>query len=265
MSDNTKIKSYNSTTGKWENTQNLISKLWQDTTSKIVNAVDATKALIYDNSTLTTGTTTTINAKGTDYGDNMVYEESTKTWKSSHEIPVYKDLIGTFFSRGGSSLDEVVFKDSIYGFATSGGVSEMYYTFHTNHDLKVGADMFIHLHFGVNIATETGTVKFLINSVVAGIDGVFSASKTHDAILKTFTTSDQYRHFVVEVPFATSAGSSTTHQSSTVDIDSIILARVRRDTGDSEDTAGNRVFLFQADLHYQSVRDGTRLKSPPFI
>lgn len=264
MSDNTKIKTYNSTTGKWENTQNLISKLWQDTTSKIINAVDSTKALIFDNSRLTTATTTTMDMKGTDYGDNLVYVETSKTWKSSKDAPVYKDLIGIFFSRGNTAFNTVEFKNGIYGFATDVGVTEGHFTFHTNHDLLVGSDIYIHLHIATNIANETGTCKFLINSTVAKIDSAFSASITHDPILHTFNGT-QYKHIVIEVPFATANGSSTTFQSSTIDIDSIVLVRVLRDTADSQDTANSRVFLLQCDLHYLACKEGTRLKSPPFI
>lgn len=211
-------------------------------------------------------------------GDVVAYDGGNTEWRNSDNMAIWKDLYGLISVRTGGqanplSLQAMDTNSKFYGYATaSGGLSDAYLEFHVNHDYKVGSDMFLHLHIMTNNNSNANlTVVFTADVSLAQLSYSGSTNPSHSKFFQesggavtlaplqhTFDASPIDRHIVIEQPLSTNGGSSTTLDSSKINVDSLILVRIRRNGGAGSDNANNNyTFLLQCDLHYQTSRIGT--------
>lgn len=125
--------------------------------------------------------------------------------------------------------------------------------FHINHDMKVGGKAYIHVHWSTS-GTSVQPVKWEIHMQRAL--GHNQANFAAPVLLDTLTGTPQgtaWRHMITE----------TATPIIMTQPDELILLTLRRVTNGAVENADN-VFGLQVDFHYESNRDHTPLKSPPF-
>lgn len=236
--------------------------------------VDLTAAL----SSLTLGATSTLYQ-----GDVVSYDTTTTSkWTNSDNSIIWKDLYGDVNVKGSQNnaptyqpIDTGTNK--FYAFASkSSGTTEFFFTFHLNHDYKLGSDVYFHVHHLTNTNLNANlVVNFYADVTLAQLSynggntnptnskffqesggGVRLATITHQ-----YDAAPQYRHVVTEVQLSSAGGSSNTIDSNKINVDSIIMVRLIRDVNINDTATNNYVFVLQCDLHYQTVRIGTKLRT----
>ena len=175
----------------------------------------------------------------------------------------WRDLMGPIEARGNSSPTWAVFRNGIYGYAfPSNSSKEAFIVFHIDHDYAVGTNLYPHIHFSSK-TTSAGVVRFGIEWTVAkghqqSTGSIFGATTTTYVEATLTATVDQYKHFVLEV------GDAAAIPSTNVEVDGLILMRIFRDTASANDTFPDDIFVWQADLHYQTAKFATKNKAPNF-
>ena len=127
---------------------------------------------------------------------------------------------------------------------SSNGTTDFYFSFHINHDYKLGSDIYFHVHhLNNNAGNNSATVAFTATATLAQLSyanenpynpnskflsegtghGVTLATISH-----TYDADSVNRHVVSEVQLSSNGGSATTLDSSKINIDSMILIRLRR-------------------------------------
>lgn len=223
------------------------------------------------------GTTNTLHQ-----GDVVAYDSGVPQWTNSDNATIWKDLYGLVGIRSGgqanpATLQAVDSNSKFYEYATSNnGLTDFYFTFHINHDYKLGSDMYFHVHHLTNNASNANTtVIFTADVSLAQLSYTGSTNASNSkffqesggavtlaTISHTYDASPQYRHVVSEVQMSSNGGSANTIDSSKINIDSMILIRLRRNANSGGDNATNNyVFVLQSDLHYQFSRVGTKLRT----
>ena len=211
-------------------------------------------------------------------GDIVAYDSGNSQWRNSDNVaPIWKDLYGAVSIRGAQgnppTIQAVDANSKFYEFATSNnGLTDIYFEFHMNHDYKLGSDLYFHVHHLTNHA-DNSNLKVVFTADVSLAQLSYSGSTnpsnskffqesggavTLASIEHTYDASAQYRHVVTEVQLSSNGGSATTLDSAKVNVDSLILVRLRRNAGAGDDSAvNNHVFVLQSDIHYQCARIGT--------
>lgn len=140
-------------------------------------------------------------------------------------------------------------------------------TFHIPHDYKMGSDIFMHFHWAHASSVVTG------GSVTWAAEVTYS--KGHDQAAfstpVTFTvnqnaSTSQYQHMIAEAALSVSGGSGTQLDTTLIEPDGLLLARVSLDSNNITTSNASTVnpFAFFVDLHYQSTNVATKNKSPNF-
>lgn len=211
-------------------------------------------------------------------GDVVAYDAGNTEWRNSDNvIPIWKDLYGLVSIRGNQgnppSLQACDANSKFYEYATaSNGLTDMYFEFHMNHDYKLGSDLYFHVHHMTNTDLN-GNLRVDFTADVSLAQLSYSGSTnpsnskffqeaggavTLSTISHTYDATPIYRHVVTEVQLSSNGGSATTLDSAKINVDSLILVRLRRNAGNGTDTATNNyVFVLQSDIHFQSARIGT--------
>jgi len=141
--------------------------------------------------------------------------------------------------------------------------------FHMPHDYLPGSDIFIHVHWSHNGTAISGNNVMTLTHIYAKghNQANFSAEKAVTITYATtdITTTPQYRHRIDEVQLSVAGGSATQLDSSTLEVDGVILVNLTQTTIPTI-TGGspNEPFIHYVDLHYQSTGLGTKQKAPPF-
>ena len=162
----------------------------------------------------------------------------------------------------GKSVESPTFKtfrDTYMAFAfPDNAVKEGHGDMHILHNYKFGTAIYPHIHWSSNEATPTGNVQWKIDYSIARGHAVnteaFAAFQT--ITLPPASCSGQYYHVITE---ATSGISS-----SNIEVDSIVLVRIYRDTAAAEDTLTGDAFLFRVDFHVEVDNLMTAEKAAPF-
>lgn len=135
--------------------------------------------------------------------------------------------------------------------------------FHLPHDWVPGHDANIHIHWGNKSAlVENDTFTVTATAMYGDRDGVFGSPVTLAPITYTAPAPGltQFSHPVTEVPLCTSGGSGTTLDSAAIEVDGLFIVSfvvtTLSITGD--------LFIFTADIHYQSTGIGTKNNASPF-
>lgn len=144
---------------------------------------------------------------------------------------------------------------SAYAFDDS-TMNEIWITFHPNHDIIEGEDMFFHIHWAPN-TTSTGTVRWGFEySIAKGFDQEDFPAPATVYVEETISENKQYRHIVSEISEADAIPMP--------EVDSLILMRIFRDAANEADTFPDAVFGLTADIHYRAGKFATVGKRPLF-
>lgn len=138
--------------------------------------------------------------------------------------------------------------------------AEFWCQFHIDHDYALGTNVYPHVHWAA-AGNGSGVVRWGMEFTVAKGYAQASGSvfgPTSIVYAETHVPSgSQYKHFITEVNPANSIPASQ------LEPDSIVLVRFFRDG--PNDSYGDSVYGFKADLHYQVARMATKNKSPNFF
>lgn len=128
---------------------------------------------------------------------------------------------------------------------------EVFFTFHTPHDIKAGSTMYPHVHWTTS-GTSTAVVNWQLDySLAIGhnqVGGDFPAPSTIN--LAEAASGTAWRHMVTEDGTGITAPEP----------DSLIVCRLVR----SSATNGDTVFGMNVDWHYQTDRHATKNRTPDF-
>jgi hypothetical protein len=172
----------------------------------------------------------------------------------------WRDNISSIDTRGGGNAPERnLYRDGIYLYEFSASqMNEVFSNFHIDHDYKLGTMLYPHFHF-VTTNTGSGVVRLGFEYTFAKGHGLeaFPATTT---LYRNFSVAanSQNIHFVAEMPEGQGIPGTG------VDTDGVVLMRIFRDAGHTDDTFPGTVFGILADLHYEVDRYSTINRAPNF-
>jgi hypothetical protein len=154
----------------------------------------------------------------------------------------------------GNPAELATFRDGIaaYAFVPS-ALSEAY----TNWDVPLawapGTDLYLAFHWSPGNSTNTGTVRWGIEYIWAGVNGTFNSSVTE--YYEQAADGTAYKHFqLVSTPFPGEDAVPNMR----------FLIRLFRDGGHVNDTFTGDAFLIGVDFYYQVNKFGTPSYTPPY-
>lgn len=160
---------------------------------------------------------------------------------------------------GATSPTWASYRDGIYAWSFGAASDdEIFITFHIKHDYADGTKVYPHFHFSPpGGSTATGVVRIGFEYTVqkGHQQGAFPATTTV-YVDHSIDSADPYGHRIAEV--------SDAQAFSAFEADSLILMRVFRNGSHANDTFGDPIFGLTADIHFQTDRQSTPNKSPPF-
>lgn len=185
----------------------------------------------------------------------------------------WRDLLGVPSVRtpGANDPTWAVWKGGIRKYQFSNALmNEMWFSYHIDHDYKIGSDIHIHVHWS-QATVDTGGTAGAPGQAKWYMEVTYAKGHQQQAFVTNITTSvtqtasgTQYQHMLGEVQL--SASSPTASQLDTDDLepDGVIEVRLYRDPADVADTLNQTPFLHFVDIHYQADRVNTKNKSPNF-
>lgn len=185
--------------------------------------------------------------KASGYGIKV--DTATPTWG-------WHDIIGAMVVRGGSSAPAWnTYRGAVsqYQFAVN---DELTFNYHIPHDWAPGTDIFIHVHWSLNVSGVSETVSF--TAYLTEAKGFNQAAFTAPVSVTWVQASStiQYQHMIAEVQIT---GGSLIPLAN-LEVDSLILSRIVV----SANTGSSQPFIHSVDLHYQSTNIATKNKAPSF-
>jgi hypothetical protein len=171
------------------------------------------------------------------------------THASASKDPAESAITGTFYKA-------LEFDNAIVALE-----KEVYPAFHFGHDYMMGTRAYMHIHWLTN-STSTNAVRWGLQ---------FSAAKGHQqqafftesggsttVYINQSGTGTAYMHMIAEVSDADAIPAAN------LEPDTVVLARVWRNSSDAADTLAASVWVPYIDLHYLADRHATPNKSPGF-
>lgn len=203
--------------------------------------IKAQEVKINTNFVIESDGTPRLDGAATVFDDLMVYPDATT--KGQTVAPVWTK----FTSNGGS---QGVFLWAFDAFTEQ----ELYFTVQLPHKYKVGTVLYPHVHWTTLIGTPSGTdVVWGFEYNIVKIGGTFSSTTTittTNSVISAIGTPTTARQHLISA-FPDISGTN-------IDISSVIMCRLYRKAGDSNDTFGNQVFLLGFDFHYEIDTEGSR-------
>jgi hypothetical protein len=126
-------------------------------------------------------------------------------------------------------------------------------SFHVNHDIKPNGQAFFHVHWTTD-GTSTASVKWEVEYSLALGHNQAAFSTPAIITVEEAASGTAYQHMVTE----------TATPITLAEPDIMLIARLRRITNGGTNNA-DTVFGLAIDLHYESDRDATPNRAPPFI
>ena len=189
--------------------------------------------------------TIVLEGAATVWDDFLVNPDATS--RGGSKTPVWGGSSGTAFKNNGTSQGVFLW---MFSPTTE---QEVYFTVQLPHKYKVGTDLYPHVHW----TTATGTP--LRNNVVWGLE--YTVIKIGNSFPNTTISvgnsiiggigaiTGTGQHLITSLPVISGAN---------IDISTVIVCRLYRATGDSNDTFANEVGLLSMDFHYQIDTEGSR-------
>lgn len=191
----------------------------------------------------------------------------------------WADMLGQVEAKGIGANNPAfnVFRGSIYAYQFDKATTEVWIPFHVPHDWVPSTDLYCHVHWAQSTvdtggpAGVPGTAEWKFDLSYA--DGYGTAGGTADPFGAPLTvtvtqqaSTTQYGHMIAEVQCGSNGGSGGTMlDTSTVEVDGLILLRLYRTSTNPADTLNQDPFVLMCDLHYQTngIR-GTKQRNRPF-
>lgn len=191
------------------------------------------------------------------------------TLAKGHKISVdaenswgWGDIIGEITARGGASAPLFVAITGLgnlyaYQFPGSTGSKEVFINFHIPHDYADGTDIYLHTHWINATATpSTNNVVWQFEYSIAKGHGQQAFPTPTTVSVTQACNATRYWHHIAETAAITSAN---------LEVDSLVMCRVFRDTGHASDTnTDTDVYLLTCDIHYQKNKFATKNRAPAF-
>jgi len=186
-------------------------------------------------------------------------------------LPTYpwKEVVSNSFVKttGVNAPVLTVFNGSIRSFAfAAGDLADL--EFQIPHDYLPGSDLFIYYHWAHNGTVISGDMvaTFAYTYSKGYNQALFTAEKTSASTYSTIdiATTPQYRHRIEELQLSSNGGSATLLDSTLIEPTGLILVSLVTTTIPTITGGATKPFIFQIDLHYQSVTVGTKQKNTPF-
>lgn len=188
-----------------------------------------------------------IDGQETSIKSNDIY-----VWRDEKIGFVVKNTVGANNPTFGNYLG------NMQGYLFSGIVmNQVWCDFHIDHDIAMNTKIYPHVHW-MPLTANVGTVRwgFEITLAKGHGQGIFSTPYTV-YVTQTIPPDSRYRHMVAEVSDIDAILSDQ------IEPDTVIKIRVFRDA--TVDTHNDTIHAWQADLHHQISRLGTRNKEPNFF
>lgn len=140
-------------------------------------------------------------------------------------------------------------------------LSSGFSTYHLPHDYVPGTDIFIHVHWSHNSSLVTGgsvTWGLELSYAKGYAQETFSVPKTVSILQNTSIAP--YTHLIAEAACSTAGGSGTQLDTSIIQTDGLVLAKIFLDSNDITVSSGPvpDPFVHMVDIHYQSTGLPTR-------
>lgn len=130
---------------------------------------------------------------------------------------------------------------------------EVYFTIQMPHSYKVSSNIYPHVHWTTISGTPTATnVVWGLEYTVVAIGGTYTNTtiiNTTSVISEIGTPSGTSQHLISSFPSISGSG---------LDFSTVLVCRLFRNTGHTNDTFGNSVGLLGFDIHYEKDTDGSR-------
>ena len=158
-----------------------------------------------------------------------------------------------------------VFRTGVKGYAFDAS-DEVVCNFHVPHDWVPNHDALCHIHWahnGTNVAAGNLTVSAI--GVYGDRGGNFGAPITLATIshaMVDISTTPQYCHHVTEVPLCMASPSANEFDSNDINVDG--LFQITFKVTNLPTITGGDLFIFNADMHYQTTNIGTKQNAAPF-
>ena len=158
---------------------------------------------------------------------------------------------------GATSPTWANYRDGIYAWSFGAATNdEIFSVAHIKHDYAEGTKIYPHVHWSPN-TTSTGTVRWGIEYTIAkGHDQAAFPATTTLYVEETISANKQYQHFITEVTDAQAFDG--------LEADTLVLFRIFRNGAHANDDFPDAVFGLTADIHFQTDRQSTPNRSPPF-
>jgi len=190
--------------------------------------------------------TLVLEGAATVWDDFLVNPDATS--RGGSKTPVWGGTSGNEFKDNGSGSQGVF----LWMFSAL-QEQEVYFTVQLPHKYKVGTDLYPHVHWTTATGTPSRTnVVWGLEYTVIKIGSHFpnTTISTGNSIIggiPTITGTGQ--HLITSLPVISGTA---------IDISTVIVCRLYRATGDSNDTFANEVGLLSMDFHYQIDTEGSR-------
>ena len=175
---------------------------------------------------------------------------------------VWRDEKASFVIKSTSGGNNPTWEEYLPGFQgivfSGTTMNQVWVDFHIDHDIALNTKVYPHIHW-MPLTTNTGIVRWGFQYIIAKGHGQSKFPVTSNIIYldHVVTANDKYRHMVTETP------DHLALLSNEIEPDSVIKFRIFRDGG--VDTHNAKVHGWQADLHLQVARVGTKNRAPNFF
>lgn len=214
-------------------------------TAGLSSALIAQEVKINSNFAIEADGTFRLNGDATVWDDLMVYPDATT--KSGSNSPVW-----TRFAQNGSSQGVFLW---MFDPTTE---QELYFTIQIPHSYKLGTSIYPHVHWTTISGTPTGTnVTWGFEYTMIKIGGTFNSSTTlitSNTVIPPIGTPTGTRQHLITA-FGAIAGGTTPND---IDVSTVLVCRLYRKAGDSNDTFSSAVGLLGFDIHYEKDTEGSR-------
>lgn len=175
------------------------------------------------------------------------------------------DTLSTFITTknttGGNNPTYGVLFGNFQGYLFDPGtVNQFWVDFTIKHGITLDSKVYPFIHF-MPLSNAAGTVRWCFEYTVAKGYGQESFPTTSTTVIvdHVIPANSQYKHMTAE------ASDASAILSSSIEPNSTIKMRVYRAGNNSADTYPNDAHAWEAGLHYQVARFGTKNRLPPFF
>lgn len=214
-------------------------------TAGLSSALIAQEVKINSNFAIEADGTFRLNGDATVWDDLMVYPDATT--KSGSYSPTW-----TRFAQNGSSQGVFLW---MFSNTTE---QELYFTIQIPHGYKLGSSIYPHVHWTTISGTPSGTnVVWGLEYTMIKIGGTFNSTTTlmtSNTIITPIGTPTGTKQHLITAFGAISGGTAPND----IDVSTVLVCRLYRMVGDTNDTFANSVGLLGFDIHYEKDTEGSR-------